>query len=90
MKLSKRQLKHIIREEYNRIQQRRRITEGTSGHAFDEEIVESLDTERLIATKYADGWVQIEIRYEGAPSIDVDPRELPDLIAILQKLEAIK
>ena len=73
----------MIREEYNR------ITEGTP-HAFDEEIVESLDTERLIVTKYADGWVQIEIRYEGAPTIDVDPSELPDLIAILQKLEAIK
>ena len=79
----------MIREEYNRIQQRRRITEATY-EGYDEEIVESLETERLIATKYADGWVQIEIRYEGAPSIDVNPSELPDLIAILQKLEAIK
>ena len=90
MKLSKRQLKRIIREEYNQIQRRKRLTETTSGHAYNEEMVEQLETERLIVTKYADGWIQIEIRYEGAPSIDVNPSELPDLIAILQKLETIK
>ena len=89
MKLSKLRLKRMIREEYNRIRRKRRITEATY-EGYDEEIVASYDTERLIVTKYTDGFVQIEIRYDGAPSIDVEPSELPDLIAILQKLEAIK
>ena len=89
MKLSKRQLKQMVREEYNRIHRRRRITEATF-EGYNEEMVASFETERLIVTKYADGFVGIEIRYDGAPSIDVEPSELPDLIAILQKLEAMK
>ena len=89
MKLSKRHLKQMVREEYNRIHRRRRITEAPF-EGYDGEIVDSLETERLIVTKYSDGFVEIEIRYEGAPSIEIEPSELPDLIAILQKLEAMK
>ena len=88
MKLSKRQLKQIIREEYNRIHRRKRLNEGNED-PFDE-IIDSFDTETLIITQYADGFVQIEKRGDPQGVIDFESTELPGVIAALQKMELIK
>ena len=48
MKLSKRQLKQMVREEYNRIHRRRRIMEAPF-EGYDGEIVDSLETERPVS-----------------------------------------
>ena len=88
MKLSKRQLKRIIREVYTRINRQNRLIEGNEDP--DDEIIDSFDTETLIITQYTDGFVQIEKRGDPRGIIDFESTELPAVIAALRKMELIK
>ena len=91
MKLSKRQLKQIIREEYKRILRRGRLNEGDEYE--DDEIIDSFETETMYITQYANGYVQIEKKevesqFGGQPNyVDFDSSELPGVVAALQKME---
>lgn len=86
MKLTKRQLKRIIKEEYRRINRRNVIRESYDDDEEDE-IIEDFESETMYITQYANGFVQLEKKDNIQEVIDFDHTEIPAVIAALQKME---
>ena len=83
MRITKRELKRIIREEYSRMIRRKRLTEGVED---EDEIIAEEESETLYITQYANGFVQIEKKDNIREVLDFDSSELPAVIAALQKM----